>query len=352
MRNRIFSEHTRKAIASVSPEFQGIPYFTNNYYRCRELLLKRRNPKAASEAVLLGIQHARIRNLDADLLPVLYIDQMLPDIYEDFKRNGLPEEVFLDSMKDIEIWIQSFRRYHDGKAGLSRIEWVFHSLEGQVLRFGSLQFEEVTYQYPFLLFENRKTGEYAALANPDLSVDQDGYFSGTNKRICRSKFDTRLNWEDKIIAGFPADLIQGTIADKFLSLNHSHWALKLTPGEKATAIHVPYGTDLSPDKVTASMEAAKAYYSGNFLVCDSWLLDPHLKFILPGNSNIISFMERFHKLPYQTAAPQILERVMGFDYSEKSPVDYPDSSSLQSALKKYILEGKEMFTTAGFIPWK
>jgi hypothetical protein len=62
-------------------------------------------------------------------------------------------------------------------------------------------------------------------------------------------------------------------------------------------------------------------------------------------------MERFNKLPIKTSAPQILERVMGFDYSAKEPVYYPDTSSLQAALKRYLLEGKEVFTTAGFLPW-
>lgn len=351
IRHNIFSEDTQKAVASASAVFRSHPYFMSNYKWCKELLLKEKNPEKASEAIELGIRHAEMLNLDAYMLPVVYIDWMLPEVLEDSRNQGIPEGIFLESMKDVEIWIKVYQKYHEGRIGLDQIEWVLRSVSGKVRRFGSLQFEEVTYEFPFLIFKSRQTGEYRALACPGFKVDQDGYFSGTNGRSFTREYETYVNCLDKTVTGFSADLKQGMVnMDRPVTLHLSDWELHLAPGERAVAVHIPEGADLSPDKIDSSLEEAKEYYGKSLFVCDSWLLDPHLKFILPEKSRIISFMERFYKMPLKAECPQILERVMGFDCSMERLKNYPCSTSLQISLKKYLLEGKEMFTTAGFLP--
>ncbi|WP_460641323.1 acyltransferase domain-containing protein [Lacrimispora brassicae] len=353
IRHNIFSEDIQKAVASASAVFRSYPFFMSNYIWCKELLLKRKDPEHAAEAVELGIRHAKMLDLDAYLLPVVYIDWMLPEAFEEYKNQGIPELVFLESMKDIEIWIKVYRRYHGDKVGLDQIEWVFRSISGKVRRFGSLQFEEVTYEFPFLIFKNRQTGEYKALACPGLKVDQDGYFSGTNGRNYNRESETSVSVLNETVTGFSPDLKQGVLKmEKAVTLDLSDWELKLAPGEKTAAVHIPEGADLSPDKIDSALETAKEYYTGSLLVCDSWLLDPHLEFILPEKSRIISFMERFYKMPLKAERPQILERVLGFNCSMEKLENYPCSTSLQISLKKYLLKGKEMFTTAGFLPWK
>ncbi len=341
------------AVAAASGVFRSYPFFMNNYKWCKELLLKWKDPEKASEAIELGIRHANMLNLDANMLPLVYIDWMLPEVIEDSRQQGIPEEVFLESMKDIEIWIKVYQKYHEGRVGLHQIEWVFRSVSGKVRRLGSLQFEEITYEFPFLIFKNTQTGAYRAMACPGYLVDQDGYFSGTNGRNLSSESETFVDYRKETVIGFFADLKQGVVPiEKPETLSLADWELLLVPGEKAVAVHIPEGADLSQDQVDSSLERAKEYYEGNLLVCDSWLLDPHLKFILPEKSRIIGFMERFHKMPMKAEVPQIMERVMGFGCSLDKLKNYPCSTSLQISLKEYLLEGKELFTTAGFLPWK
>nr|WP_314459194.1 acyltransferase domain-containing protein [uncultured Clostridium sp.] len=352
-RHSIFSEDTQAAVAFTSAAYESHAFFMRNYSRCRELLLLEKDPEGAAEAVMFGIRHARLLHLDDFLLPVVYIDWMLPELAEELKKQGIPEFVIWESLKDIEIWIQSYRKYHQGQAGLDRIEWVFRSLAGKVRRFGSLQFEEVTYEFPFLIFENRRTGEFQALACPDVMIDQDGYISGTNKRSMIREIRTYLDLTDRTVTGYSADLKRGTVyMDTPASLNLEEWELKLAPGEKAVAVHIPEGSDLSPDSIDSSFNTAKKYYENQFLVCESWMLDPHLEHILPQTGRLISFMQRFNKMPVMTERPQILERVMGFDFTVEALEHFSCTTSLQTSLKKYLLDGNEMFTTAGFMPWK
>ena len=353
IRHNIFSEDTKKAVASASAAFRNDPYLMRNYSWCRELLFKRKNPREAAEVVEMGIRYGEALGLDAHMLPVVYVDWMLPEAFEEAKKQGIPEQFFWESMRDAEIWIKVYRKYHGNRTGLDHTEWVFRSLAGKVRRLGSLQFEEVTYEFPGLIFENRRTGKYAALAAPSLRADQDGYLSGTNGRRCVKETVTALSITESRATGFPIDLNRGIFQlERKVSLDLLDWELKLAPGEKAVAVHIPEGADLSPDKIDSALETGKQFYEQDFLICDSWLLDPHLEFILPENSRILGFMNRFCKMPVKESAPQILERVMGFDFSMDKLEAFPCETSLQTALKKYLMKGNEVFTTAGFLPWK
>lgn len=353
IRHSIFSEDTQAAVAFSSAAYESNAYFMRNFSRCRELLLVEKDPEGAAEAMMLGIRHARLLHLDDFLLPVVYIDWMLPELEEELMKQGIPESVVWESLKDVEIWIQSYRKYHQGQTGLDRIEWVFRSLAGKVRRFGSLQFEEVTYEFPFLIFENRQSGEFMALACPDVMIDQDGYISGTNGRSTIREIRTYLDFKDRTVTGYSVDFKKGTVSmDAPVSLNLEEWELKLAPGEKAVAVHIPEGSDLSPDSVDSSLKTAKKYYENHILVCESWMLDVHLEHILPQTGRLISFMQRFNKMPVMTERPQILERVMGFDFTMEALEHFSCTTSLQTSLKKYLLDGNEMFTTAGFMPWK
>lgn len=358
-RHNIFKKDTIKAIDAAAEEFGKYPYFNRFFQWWASLLMEKRDSKAAKEAMDLGMQYAQMLGLLKDMLPLVCIDRILPEIQREFQNRNLPESVMLDSLKDIEIWVQVYKRCHNGMAGLARNEWVFRSLTGQVLRFGSLQFEEVTYEFPFMVFQNRINGRFQALAVNGLNIDQDGYISGTNSRCCRQEKETIMYLKDSAIYGYGVDLQKGIVrCDSVSVLRKDQWELVMAPGERAVAVHIPEGTDLSPEKTDLSFQAAVEYYKDRFygksrmFVCDSWMLDYHLGEILPKESNICQFMRRFYKLPVYAKTPQMLERVMGFDFEICSLADFSCKTSLQTKLKKYLLEGNEVFTTAGFLKWQ
>jgi len=88
IRHSIFSEDTQRAAASASAVFLCHSFFTDNYSWCKELLLKRKEPKEAAKAVRLGICHAETLGLDAYMLPVAYIDRMLTGDRDLFTLSG------------------------------------------------------------------------------------------------------------------------------------------------------------------------------------------------------------------------------------------------------------------------
>ena len=68
----------------------------------------------------------------------------------------------------------------------------------------------------------------------------------------------------------------------------------------AVSVHIPSDADLSPERIDASLQAAKSFfrnyypaYDSAVYFCESWLLSPALNNLLPANSKILLFQNRF-----------------------------------------------------------
>ncbi|HZC75135.1 MAG TPA: hypothetical protein VE220_04095 [Gaiellaceae bacterium] len=60
------------------------------------------------------------------------------------------------------------------------------------------------------------------------------------------------------------------------------------------AIHIPESGPLTPAACEASFARARVVFPDHRVAsCHSWLLDPALAAVLPGNSNIVRFQQRF-----------------------------------------------------------
>lgn len=116
-------------------------------------------------------------------------------------------------------------------------------------------------------------------------------------------------------------------------------------------IHIPAGKPLTPEDVAASLDNApvfyKTYFGDRFTLfhCHSWLLSSGLKELLPAESRIMQFRNLFCVYGDDCEERQAEERVFGFLADD--PEQYPASTSLQKALKSYLLSGKEMTMGAG-----
>lgn len=70
--------------------------------------------------------------------------------------------------------------------------------------------------------------------------------------------------------------------------------------------------------------------------CLSWLLSPNLQLIMDSGSNIIRFQKLFQIYETAYTERQAEERVYG--YLSENAANYPEETSLQREMKKYIKE--------------
>lgn len=125
--------------------------------------------------------------------------------------------------------------------------------------------------------------------------------------------------------------------------------------EKVIAVHIPSDADLSKDAVDRSLEAAGSFfhtyypeYGYDKYTCDSWLLSPVLRKALPGQSNIVSFQDRFTITQTDRKSEDYIEWLFrvpaGTAYSE-----LPEDTSLQRRIKVLLLEGETVGSAYGIM---
>lgn len=71
----------------------------------------------------------------------VYLELAL-NTYNEYMNRKIPEEIYLDSMKDIRIWANDYKKKH-GVWGIDELDWLAESLDLKVIRLGRLQYEKV-----------------------------------------------------------------------------------------------------------------------------------------------------------------------------------------------------------------
>ncbi|MCH4208765.1 acyltransferase domain-containing protein [Bifidobacterium sp.] len=113
---------------------------------------------------------------------------------------------------------------------------------------------------------------------------------------------------------------------------------------RAVAMHIPSDAVLGPVQCSDSIVRARRFvrrffpqWAGAPYVCESWLLSPALPRLLSESSNILAFQRRFHIVATDDAAEDWREWV--FRRSPAPLSELPENTSLQRAMKRYLLAG-------------
>ncbi len=130
--------------------------------------------------------------------------------------------------------------------------------------------------------------------------------------------------------------------------------------ENAVSIHIPGDADLSEEKLEASYAQQAAFFreyfpeaAGRPRMCDSWLLSPALKDLLPPDSRILSFAAHFQITKVDPDATDYLEWVYKLAAGQQDhvkPEDLREDTSLQRKMKAYLERGGKVGIAWGI--WK
>lgn len=126
-------------------------------------------------------------------------------------------------------------------------------------------------------------------------------------------------------------------------------------GQPALAIHIPSDADLSSGSVDRSLRQAESFFAAYFpeyryayYTCNSWLLSPKIRPLLPEHSHILAFQRRFHILRETFENREYIECLF------QAPPDtdrsaLPESTSLQRKVKALLLDGGSVSCAYGVI---
>ena len=209
---------------------------------------------------------------------------MSEPLLEKYRKRNIPDEYFYNIAADFKIWADNCKQ-SKGFYGIDVIHWITRHLSENLYRVGRLQFERINFEFDDVTCDNGKV---------------------------------------------------------------------IKKGDRLLYIHVPQGEPLDYDECAASRVAAveflKKYYNESFegFFCQSWLLHPNLKDILPENANIVRFQGDFNVFKTDEDAAQAIERVLKCTFETLGTA--VQETSLQKNMMRYIKDGGKLGQGWGVIP--
>lgn len=135
-----------------------------------------------------------------------------------------------------------------------------------------------------------------------------------------------------------------------------HGDLIIKKGDPIKAIHIPSsGEPFNKEARINSYKKAYEFfcdsYKNEILVCrcNSWLLYPEYKNILPINSNILSFTNEFNIVTIETWDKFLSDWIVFGKDAKKPYCDLPENTSLQKCFKKHLLSGGKFGAATGIL---
>ena len=120
-------------------------------------------------------------------------------------------------------------------------------------------------------------------------------------------------------------------------------------GEKQLSLHIPSDARLEKERLGQSVKEARAFFRERFpawdgarIICESWLLSPVLKELLPPSSRILRFQNLFTLQSTDPEDDAALEWVFGIAQGQREGLDLrtlKEETALQRGLKARLLQG-------------
>lgn len=291
---------------------------------------------------------------NAPLFPLVVLVSGMNHAVEAYARKGLPEEVSRATLSFVGEYVEMFRQ-REGAWGVRYVGWVKNHVRAELFRLGRLVFRAYDYNWPFRAFRSRRSGRVVTLCEGPCRYRRDGLADGANSIFDPEAWTAGVEIEADTVSGYPVS-DDGAALREIVTLDAAGWEQVLAPGDRMIEVHIPAGSKLTPGECADSYRQAidlfpRLYPRVHFaaFTCWSWLLDPSLQRMLPSESNIVRFQQRFHLLPVIGDESQAYDLVFGD--SRADPLTAPRSTSLERAISDYVASGGRMRSAAGFVTW-
>ncbi len=268
-------------------------------------------------------------------------------------RTGVPYEITVDTLQDIERWMTEYKRRH-GVWGFSEMNWLEAHFEGRLYELGRLQFEIRRYRYNYHFFRDTIEDRVVAFAPEGERFRTDGQVDGVNGIREEEAWEAHYHVGHKIIRGNPVTP-NGRAIREMVSLPTVQWEPVLKPGAPSLGVFIPEGESITPEACNEAFVRANGFFAMYFpdhefkcFETDTWLLDHQLESHLPPDSNIIRFMRNFYVLPSPDASDaQLLDRVFHGQFTGIESA--PRETTLQRAIVEHMAHGGHWRTALGVI---
>ena len=224
-----------------------------------------------------------------DFTKLCLVYAFLPEVKDRYKKKGISDEIFFDTMSDIKIWIDDCRdNLHS--TGLNELNWIMHHMNMNIFKIGRLQYQKMFYYMP------------------------NAY----------KKDNFEIKFGDKI------------------------WNVHICRGEKLTIDACEKSFQMAQEFIREYFPE----YPDNKFMCHSWLLYPTNKDFMPEGSNILRFPELWDVVSHREDPASAYRWLFSVRYknkimlkNKKKKGNYgcteklPQNTTMQKKAVEYILNG-------------
>ena len=125
-------------------------------------------------------------------------------------------------------------------------------------------------------------------------------------------------------------------------------------GERVISVHIPSDARITRDNCLNSYEQAQEFFAKyypemkyRYFICDSWMLSPGLKEVLPPDSRILQFQADYTIEEWNKEDTSYMEWV--FKNLDLPFDELPEETSLQRNIKRFIKEGGFLGSAFGYM---
>ncbi|SDO22863.1 hypothetical protein SAMN04487897_11048 [Paenibacillus sp. yr247] len=276
--------------------------------------------------------------------------QRLPLTEQKYSERGLSEELFVETLRDIGVWVQNAYNLV-GYYAIRNFSWIWRHLEARMFRLGGMQFMATKFSGVVKGFYNAKEDIFLLLCSEGMELRANGDMQGVcKKEKTTDGFVTEYEETEDYFIGNPITPI-GKGLNKQVKLKRDEWKKVLDKDDTLLEIHIPRDTAFDMETIKDTYIQAKEFYATYFpevkykgMVCHTWLFTPQLREMLPPSSNIVKFQQQFYLYP--TAGS--VRFLWNFVFNELTEVkDAKPDTSLRKQVLNYLEEDKEIFDMNG-----
>ena len=284
----------------------------------------------------------------------------LPYTEQEYQRRGIPEQVMLDTLWDIQRYILYVYDLHN-EWRFDHFQWIWRHLDCKLFRLGRLQFMLIDFQGHITALRHKTTGEVRLLADPGQPLRADGYAMGAGQKGDEQAEDrpVEMGWTpifEQSETGWRGHPISpyGCVLPQLRDFPRADWDCILQHGDPVLDLHIPKTKDLTEADCRASFQQAAEFFAWQYpdrparaSFCHTWFFTPQLQTLLPPESSIVRFQREFYLYPHAGGPDFLWSFVFGEKYPD--PATAPRDTRLRRAVLDWLAEGKELFDLPGVL---
>lgn len=288
--------------------------------------------------------------LDTDYAPMFAFMYFLDDMIGDMKNRGVPYQVISDTLNGFESEINDYYDMY-GRGGMRiYVGWFMLFVRGELLRIGRLQYQIKKFADKVKVY--KKDDDVKLLIDGQYVHKKGMLFGSAGQDDEEGKYFADITEDNNIVKGYTVNKYGECIPEAIELIDYS---AVVSAGDYVISVHIPSHAPFTREECEASYKAAKEIFANCYkeydfkaFICLSWMMETKLRDIMGRDTNITRFADEYIIYPLLSGATGVYSFL--FHLSKPcSPADLPEDTSMQRAVKDYLVSGNFFYEKGGII---